>query len=59
MVIDIINVEHIGVSEAENHSPVGANGHGPKPFQLSLERMQPKGRVALASERVASDAANR
>jgi hypothetical protein len=28
--------------QSENHPPVGANGHGPKSFELTFERMQPK-----------------
>jgi hypothetical protein len=34
---------HVAV-KAENHPPVGPNGHGPKTFNLAFERMQPEPR---------------
>jgi hypothetical protein len=43
VVIDIINVLRVAV-KAENHPPVGPNGHGPKTFHLAFERMQPESR---------------
>jgi hypothetical protein len=44
MVIDIINVQNFAVGEAKYHSPVSANGHPPKSFELAFERMQPEPR---------------
>jgi hypothetical protein len=43
VVIDRINVLCVAV-KAENHPPVGPNGHGPKTSHLAFERMQPESR---------------
>jgi hypothetical protein len=43
VVIDIINILRVAV-KAENHLPVGPNGHGSKTFHLAFERMQPEPR---------------
>jgi len=42
VVIDIIDIPHIAAGKTENYPPVGANSHGPKAFELTLERMQPE-----------------
>jgi hypothetical protein len=43
VVIDIINILSFAI-ETKGYTPVCANGYGPKPFQLSFERMQPESR---------------
>lgn len=51
MVIDIINIHGIALDEPENHSPVRANCHGPKSFQLALKRMKTEARQVHISWR--------
>jgi hypothetical protein len=42
VVVDIINVQGFTVDEPKNYPPISANGHRPKPFELTFERMQPE-----------------
>ena len=40
MVVDEIDVEGVAVFEPENQPPVSGDGHAPRTFQLTLQRMQ-------------------
>src|ERR1700722_19842152 len=44
VVIQIVNVECAILGKAEDHAPIGANGHAIETLQLAFERMQPKTR---------------
>jgi hypothetical protein len=48
VVIDIINILR-AVFKAENHPPVGANGHSPKALHLAFKRIQPQPRLVQMS----------
>jgi hypothetical protein len=49
MVVDQIDIMGVAGIEAENDAPVGPDGHGPEPGQITLERMQPEtGEIHLA-----------
>jgi hypothetical protein len=54
MVIDVVNLQSIPFDKAEYHSPVRANGNGPKAFQLPLEGMQPEPRQVHIRSRTGS-----
>lgn len=43
VIVHKVDIEDLAVLEAENHSPVGANGNRPVASQIALQRMQPKG----------------
>lgn len=38
----LINIDRLTNLKAEDHSPVHADDHGPKPHMLTLEPIQPK-----------------
>jgi hypothetical protein len=40
MVVDQFNVKGIRSLKTKNDAPVGPHGHGPKPFQVTFERVQ-------------------
>src|ERR1700691_5467237 len=48
VVIDIINVRS-AVVKTKNHPPVGPDGHGPRAFPRTFERVQPKSRQVYMS----------
>src|SRR5438270_10424767 len=45
VVIYKVDVGRAAVPKSEDNPPVGAHGHGPETFELSLERMKPEGRM--------------
>jgi len=42
VVVEEIDVESVPLLEAENDSPIPADGHGPEAPQVAFERVQPK-----------------
>jgi len=44
MVVHKIDIEGFAVLEAENNSPVGAHGYGPKAIEVAGKRRKPEGR---------------
>jgi len=51
MIIEIINVQRVVVGETEDDPPIGADGHGPKVFELALQGVQPETRQVHVSKR--------
>jgi hypothetical protein len=42
VVVNKINIESFAVLESKDNSPVGSYGHGPKPSEFPLQRVEPK-----------------
>ena len=42
MTVSHINVLSVALQKAEDHTPIGPDGHAPETFEIALERMKPK-----------------